>query len=366
MNTYQLNNLAEDFEKKLSLYSQQNHTVRENNFFNIDRYTQYVNIIINPNDFGIQSMINGLEDYYQSGIYFENDKLNFGHSDINMIGSKLYKELWNQDNSNTLETYINIIENRIAGDLSRWFEIYFDNEDIKNNFLDCATDYIIAHKNTEWIEAFENINYARYSWLRRIQNSDIPITFNNFYELYFWFKNNRLEESLHFIGDHIVNSLLHNLIAIETFNPNYIGENRITKILQTCKNDYITCGKILTSEYIKLNCFLLTKFEYSLFAFLNLFDLHSQPNRSDDSIDYTKVWNEMLSNQLVNIFFKHFHSLHNKNEFSQIIFILLNYLADQYTLQYNNPNYYKGNYGLFLNKQGKSPMVLRNSLISDF
>lgn len=348
MNTYQINNLAEDFEKKLSLYSQQNYIVRENNFFNIDRYAQYVNIIINPNDFGIQSMINELEDYYQSGIYFENDKLNFGYSDINMIASKLYKELWNQDKSNTLAAYINIIKNRIDGDLSEWFYISFDDEIIKSHFLDSATDYIITHQNTEWIEAFNRIDYQRYSWLRKINDSDIPIIFENLNDLYLWFKKNKLEECLEFIGDSIVNSLLDNLIEKEIFSTHYVGENRIVKILGACKNDYKICGGILTSEHIKLNCFLLTQFEYSLFAFLNLFDIHSQPNRSDDSIDYTKVWNEMLSNQLVNIFFKHFHSLHNKNEFSQIIFILLNYLADQYTLQYNNPNYYKGNYVLTL------------------
>jgi len=347
MYTYQLNDLAEDLSKKLLLYSQ-NNIDSKNPMFNHERYEKFVNIIINPNNLDIQWMINRLENYYKSGIHIENRKLKFESFEIEMIGSKLYKELWHQDNTNTLKAYINIIKNRIDAELSQWFDLSFDDEIIKNNFLDAATEYIIAHQNTEWAEAFKNIDYERYSWVRRIQDSDIPITFDNFYELYFWFKKNRLEESLEFIGDPIVNSLLHNLIVIETFSPHYTGENRIVKILKACKNDYITCGKILTSEHIKLNNFLLTKFEYSLFAFLNLFDLHSQPNRSEDSIDYTKVWNEMLSIQLVNIFFKHFHSLHNKNEFSQIIFRLLNYLADQYSLQYSNPNYYKGNYALTL------------------
>ncbi|MDD2367819.1 MAG: hypothetical protein PHQ90_00875 [Sulfuricurvum sp.] len=348
MNTYQINNLTEDFEKKLSLYSQQNYMVRENNFFNIDRYTQYVNIIINAYDLDIQSMINRIENYNKSGIDFENGKLKFGYSDINMIASKLYKELWHQNNPNTLEAYINIIENRIDGDLSPWLDISFDDEDIKNNFLDSATEYIIEHQNIEWIKAFENIDYERYGWLRPIHDSDIPTAFENHNDLYFWLKNNRVEEILYFIGNSTVKLLLLNIIAIENYNPLYIHEYRIVKILKACKNDYITCGEILTHVSIKLNCILLTKFEYSLFAFLNLYNVHSTPNVSNENIDYAKEWQEMLANQLVNIFFKHFYNAYEKEKYSQIVFNLLNYLANQYVDQYNNTHHYKGNYTLSL------------------
>lgn len=222
MYTYQINNLTEDFEKKLSLYSNQIFLSHENYCFNHERYEKFVNIIINPHNLDIQSMINRLESYYKSGIYYENGKLNFGHSDINMIASKLYKELWNQDNSNTLETYINIIENRIDGDLSRWFEIYFDDEVIKNNFLDAATNYIIAHQNTEWIEAFAKIYDQKYPDLLPSQISEIPEKFDNFSDLYFSIKSTGLAFSLHFIGNPTVKSLLHNVIAIENYNPLYI------------------------------------------------------------------------------------------------------------------------------------------------
>ena len=348
MNTYHINNLTEDFEKKLSLYSQQNYMVRENNFFNIDRYTQYVNIIINAYDLDIQSMINRIENYYKSGIDFENGKLKFGYSDINMIASKLYKELWHQNNPNTLEAYINIIENRIDGDLSPWLDISFDDEDIKNNFLDSATEYIIEHQNIEWIKAFETIDYERDRWLRPIHDSDIPTAFENLNDLYFWLKNNRFEEILYFIGNSTVKLLLLNIIAIENYNPLYIHEYRIVKILKACKNDYITCGEILTHVSIKLNSILLTKFEYSLFAFLNLYNVHSSPNVSNENIDYVKEWQEMLANQLVNIFFKHFYHTYEKEKYSQIVFNLLNYLAYKYVDQYKNTSHYKGNYTLSL------------------
>lgn len=318
MYKYDINNLTEDFARKLTLYSSQNYFEYENNCFDSDRYTQYVNIIINSDKLNIKQMIDNLNDDYESGITIKHGKLKFEYAEINMIGSKLYKELWGKNSSNTFQSYIDIIENKTDGSLSQWLNISFDNVDIKNNYLDSATDYIIKHQNKEWIKAFQKIDYEKYSWLRPIQGNNIPKKFENYYDLYLWFKENEYDENLYHMGDSIVKTLLQNIILQENYNPHFVGEYRIIKILNECKKDYITCGKILTSDNVGLNCLLLSRFEYSLFGFLNLYNFDSSPREFSKDTNYRQEWQEMLAKQLVEVFFMHFSGLHGHQQVSHI------------------------------------------------
>ena len=79
MFTHQINNLAEDFEKKSSLYSNRNYLHNKNNFLYHERYEKFVEIIINKNNLDLYYMINRLECYYKNGISVEQDKLKFNH-----------------------------------------------------------------------------------------------------------------------------------------------------------------------------------------------------------------------------------------------------------------------------------------------
>jgi len=347
---YKINNLSEDLEKKLLLYSVDNLKERYEEYFNTERYIKFVDIIINQNNLNIEEMIDDLEEYYKSGISLKENKLHFNSSEVHMICSQLYKKLYNINTLTAFMRYLEIIQTKVYGGFNWWLDIYFDNADIKNNFLDNATNYIIKHQNKVWVTEFSNIDYTQHSWLPKIDN--IPEIFDNNSQLYFWLKDghhNRKDEILHFIGNSLINYLLWKVIKFESYNTHQIDKNRILNILDSCKNDYITIGYILTSNDIRLNIFLLTQFEYSLFAFLNLYNIDASPNQlSDEDTDYTKEWQEMLSNQLVNIFFKHFHNVRYKKKFNQIIFKLINYLVVQYVYQYNNTRSYKSNYTLSL------------------
>lgn len=349
MYQYSINNLTEDFAKKLTLYSSQNYFKYENNCFDTDRYTQYVNIIINSNNLNIKQMIDNLNDDYKSGITIKHDKLEFEHTKIDMIGSKLYKELWAKNSSDTFQSYIDIIENKIDGHLSQWLDINFADSAIKNNYLDGATYYIIKNQNNEWKKAFQKIDYENHSWLRQIPNNDIPENFNDIYELYFWFKKYEREEVLFYIGNNTVKTLLRNLIVTENHNPHFNGEHRVIKILRECRIDYITCGEILTSDNIELNSLLLSKFEYSLFGFLNLYNFDSSPREFDEDTNYRQEWQEMLAKQLVDIFFLHFAAQLGHQQFSHMFFKLLNYMTEKYIWSFGNDFYhYKANYTLLL------------------
>ena len=346
---YEINNLSEDLENKLSLYSDRDSKIESNLIFNSDKYNKYVDIIINPNDIDKLYMINRLENHYKNSIEIIDDKLQFSHSDISNISSKLYKTLYEQNNQNAFGLYIKIIRDRLTGDINWWLNIDFDDENVKNNFLDNATTYIIEHQNQNWVNEFRKIDYERYNWLPQIKIDQIPENFDNVSDLYFWLKENRNRECLDFIGSSFIRYLLNEVIRLENYNIYNLNKNRVLNILEACKDDYITIGYILTNDNIKLNSFFLKQFQYCPYAFLNLYNANiSSHNITDYSIDYTKQWQEILANQLVNIFFKHFYNLQYRKQFSQIIFNLINYLTGQYAQQYNNIHHYKSNYTLSL------------------
>ncbi len=344
---YELNNLTEDLEKKLLLYKNDTIQVRSEQSFEIERYSKFVEIIMHEEHADIQVMIDNLESYYQAGIEIKEKKLYFDGNEVHLISSKLYKELYILDSSTSFEIFLEIIQSKVNGGFNWWLDIYFDDEKVKEHFLENATNYIIENQNRVWASEFNKINHKRHSWLQRID--DIPESFDSNRELYFWLKSDihdRKSEALHFIGNTLINYLLYKVIKYEDYHF-YNTDNGILKILSNCQNDYITIGYILTHSDIRLNCFLLREFKYSLFAFLNLYNIDSEPHQlSDKNYDYTKEWQEMLANQLVNIFFKHFSSLYNKEKFSVIIFKLINYMARAYVYQYNYKH--KSNYTLFL------------------
>jgi len=339
-------NLIIDLQLKLNLYN----NTKEDKIVNLDipRYENYVNILINKNNLDLDYMINRLENYYKDGVSIENGRLKFYQSEISLIYGKLYKELYFIDSNSAFDKFIDIIQTKVYKGLD--FFIYFDEREIKNHFLNKATDYIIKHQQKTWIEEFEKIDHDKHSWLPYIDTKNIPKDFDSFEELYFWFKNTqRASEILYFIGDSLVLELLYIIINNEDYNLYNKANNNIIKILDNCKEDYILIATILTTTNIGLNCFLLTDFRYAIYGFCNLYNIDSKPhNLIDEDIDYTKQWEELISKQLVNIYFKHFYNLQYKDDFSKNIFYILNYFTKQYIHQFNNPMHYKANYTLQL------------------
>ncbi|MDX4058634.1 hypothetical protein Q6A77_08135, partial [Aliarcobacter skirrowii] len=297
MNRHNLNRIIDDYEKKLLLYSSNNS--KELTSLNENYYEVLADIIINENNLPFEYLINRLENYFKHNIDIKEHKLNFKHSDYSLLGSYVYKKLFDKFNINTFGKYIEIIEENISSEIYSWLSIDFDNSIIRDNFLNASTEYIITNQNRVWKEDFENIDYERYSWLKKVDN--IPTSFRTNEDLYFWLKENDYYENLMMIGNPIVKNLLHQIINWETYNTNLVEENRIIKLLKECKNDYITIGEILTGNNIKLNCYLLKNNEYSTFAFCNLFML----DRLNIDESYAKQFLELLSQQFLDIIFSH-------------------------------------------------------------
>lgn len=359
---YQIDTLSDDFEKKSSLYLNENYLNNSSNYWEHERYQRFVEIIINKNNLDLDYMINRLERYYKNGVSVKNNKLVFYSSEIFLISSNLYQELYYTHYDDTFNIYLDILQDKIQDNIEHWLYINFDNESIKNNFLDSATKYIIKNQNKNWIDEFKKVNYEKYNWLSKIKIDQIPEQFNDLSSLYFWFKDNKNSEFLHFIGSSLIRHLLNSVIKLESYNTNIIEKNRVLHIVESCQDDYITIGHILTNNNLKLNCFFLKQSKYFLYGFLNLYNLDNSPyNLPNNEIDYLKEWHNLLSQQLVELFLKHFYNLNNKEKFSTIIFQVINYLGKHYVFEYNNIRHYKANYTFSLIMEKISSLQLKTS-----
>lgn len=337
--SYMINSLCEDLEKKLELYTNTYNDKSLKYYFEKERYLEISKIILTENNEDIQPMIDKLPSYYRNGINFINNKFSMDTSEVSLICSQVYKQLHDLDKDSAFINYLDIVQDKLNGDIHWFFDLDFNSEHIKDHFLNNATEYIIQHQNKTWKEEFRKVDYARNSWLKYLREEDIPEKFSSKEELFLWLKYNKQEEVFHFLGLPLLNSLLSTIIHNETYNihSNALNKNRIFRLLEECQNDYIITGQILVEKSINLNIFFLYYFEYALFGFLNLYELESAPhNLQSNDINYTEEWNKMLSHQMINIVFLHFSNLQNKEKFGSFIFYILNYMTKDYVNYFSN------------------------------
>ena len=333
MNRHNLNGIIDDYEKKLLLYSSINNS-KELTSLNKNYYEVLADIIINENNLSFEYLINRLENYFKYSIDIKENKLDFKHGEYSLLGSYVYKKLFNKFGIDTFDKYIETINKNISTEIYSWLNIDFDNSIIRDNFLNASTEYIIINQNKLWKEEFNKIDYKRYGWLKKVDN--VPHSFESNEHLYFWLKENDCYENLMMIGNPIVKNLLHQIINSEIYNINLLEKNRIFRLLKECKNDYITIGEILTSNNIKLNCYLLKNNEYSIFGFCNFYML----DRLNIDESYAKEFLELLSQQLLDIVFTHLQNPFYQNDLANKIYFILNFICDKYVNYYDSPHLY--------------------------
>jgi len=333
MNRHNLNRIIDDYEKKLLLYSSNNNS-KELISLNENYYEVLADIIINENNLPFEYLINRLENYYKFNIDIKENKLDFKHGEYSLLGSYVYKKLFDKFGIDTFGKYIEVIEKNVFSEIYNWLSIDFDNSIIRDNFLNASTEYIITNQNKLWKDEFNNIDYERYGWLRKVDN--VPHSFESNEDLYFWLKENDCYENLMMIGNPIVKSLLHQIINWDTYNTNLVEKNKIIRLLEECKNDYITVCEILTYNNIKLNCYLLKNNEYSIFGFCNLYML----DRLNIDESYAKQFLELLSQQLLDIVFTHLQNPFYQNDLANKIYFILNFISDKYVNYYDSPHLY--------------------------
>jgi hypothetical protein len=350
LNHYHLNNLSVDLEKKISLYKE-DYNKKQEYIFNDETLKEFSSILVKIGTSDVSAQIKAFNEKNKVELELNNDSLEYPWRDISALSSELYAILYDQFKDEGFEKFLDIIKNKLPRhNYHDWFNLSFENNEIKNHFLDNATEYIIQNQisSTEWVEALKRIDLNKNTRVRYSSIEKVSKDFNSIYELFYFFKEEKYREYSYYVGSSLIVNILSTLIDLETYNPYQKSYERIHKIIKECANDYVIMGNILTSNSIRLNTYFLTQKEYTIYGFLNLYNLDSAPNYSisDDNTDYVKQWKEMLSNQLVNIFFEHFKYAQYEDSFSEPLYSLLNYLVSEHIGEYNNQYHYKANYTL--------------------
>lgn len=102
MSNYKLMSLIDDYEKKLLLYSSF-YNSKELILLNENYYEVLADIIINENNLPFEYLINRLENYFKYNIDIKENKLDFKHGEYSLLGSYVYKKLFDYNGFDKIE-----------------------------------------------------------------------------------------------------------------------------------------------------------------------------------------------------------------------------------------------------------------------
>lgn len=331
------NALILDLEKKLNLYS--NNIEKEITSFENNQCEDLVNIVFAI--FNKKELSNEVENFnnkYDENLLLEENKIKYDNpQNFSKIGIKIFEKLYFKNKETALVTWLEIIKSFENYGLWYWFEEVSSIEEIKEYFLDEIKDYIIKNKELKenWIKKFEDYDLNKPRYRRNLDISIIPREFDNFFEIYKFFKENGnldffYERSYREYKSVFVLCLINHEIS----KSHYYNENsytRINSLLIEIKDDYFVIGEILSSWDIRFNTYLLSNSKYCLFGFLNIvtMDIYLNNLINEYDFDYNKQWLDMLSNQIVNIFISSLLN-NDRNSLIQIVFNMINYLVESH------------------------------------
>lgn len=325
-----------DLEKKLNLYS--NH-IEEQNFIENTQCKELVDIVFSVFEKKeLQNKVENFNEKYDEALLIEDNKIKYSHpNDFSKIGIEIFERLYFNDKEIALKKWLELIELFESYGFWYWLVEVSSIEEIREYFLDEITKYIINNKEIQedWIKRFEEYETNRPSYHRYFDITRIPKSFDNYFDIYKFFKENKYQDFLfNGFGIDTKASFIWCVIKHEVPRSYYYKEDsysRINRLLVELKDDYFVVGEILSSEEVRFNTYLLSNSQYCHYGFLNIITMHIHVNNlvKSDEFDYRKQWLELISNQTVNIFISTL--LHNnKNDIAQMVFYVLNYLAQSY------------------------------------
>lgn len=325
-----------DLEKKLNLYS--NH-IEEQNFIENTQCKELVDIVFSVFEKKeLQNEVENFNEKYDEALLIEDNKIKYSHpNDFSKIGIEIFERLYFNDKEIALKKWLEIIELFESYGFWYWLVELSSIEEIREYFLDEITKYIIKNKEIQedWIKRFEEYETNRPSYHRYFDITRIPKSFDNYFDIYKFFKENKYQDFLfNGFGIDTKASFIWCVIKHEVPRSYYYKEDsysRINRLLVELKDDYFVVGEILSSEEVRFNTYLLSNSQYCHYGFLNIITMHIHVNNlvKSDEFDYRKQWFELLSNQTVNIFISTL--LHNdQKDNARIVFYVVNYLVQSY------------------------------------
>lgn len=329
------NGLVLDLEKKLNLYSNYE---KELSTIENTECQELVDIIFLVHEEKIfLNEIKKFNNKYDENIVVDNNKIKYSNpKNFSKIGIKIFQRLYFKEKEIALVKWLEMIQ-MFDYSLWYWLEELSTIDEIKEYFLDKITNYLIKNKQSKekWIKKFEEYESNKPSYHRYFDISLIPISFENYFDIYKFFKENKYQDFLFDrFGTDIKTSFICCLIEHEVSRSYYYNENsylRINKLLNELKDDYFVIGEILSSENLRFNTYLLSNSKYCHYGFLNILTMHIPLNNliNEYEFDYNKQWLELISNQTVDIFISTL-LCNDKNHITQIVFYVINFLIHKY------------------------------------
>ncbi|CAA6811948.1 MAG: Unknown protein [uncultured Sulfurovum sp.] len=345
-----IENISQDLEKKLELCIKTYGVKEDKYIFGDEKYIKLVEIILNISSKDIEDKLIYFnktyiqEDYWK--LFIEKNKLIYRTHDITNLVSELFYTLYYENKEKSFDLFVDYIRNRLGNDDNeQWFGMVFKDDDAEKYFLNKATDYVITQKNSlgELVNKSKTMDFENNSRTRHLYSIDIeniPIKFEDLYQMYAWLNIDKQSEFVHTLSSSFIQSLLSIIINIENKKSMQYHEyyNKIEKILDECQDDCFIMNKLLQSWHIdiKLNIYLLSNPKYTQFGLLNILKNNEKKNLVDSGCDYGLEWQELINKQTINIYFQHYNNHYFEKE---SIFNIINYLA-YYAFRYENQSQY--------------------------
>jgi hypothetical protein len=332
--------LVLDLEKKLNLYSNDTEQLPIIENTQCKELVDIVFSVFEKKELQkeLQNEVENFNKKYDEAFLIEDNKIKYSHpNDFSKIGIEIFERLYFDDKKIALKKWLEIIELFESYGFWYWLVDLSSIEEIREYFLDEITDYIIEDKEIkeDWIKRFEEYETNRPSYHRYFDITRIPKSFDNYFDIYNFFKENKYQDFLFDrFGIDTKASFIWCLIKHEVPRSYYYKEDsysRINRLLFELKDDYFVVGEILSSEDIRFNTYLLSNSQYCHYGFLNIVTKHIHLNNLTNGYDtnYNIQWLDLISNQTVDIFI--FTLLNNNNDnMIQIVFNTINYLVQCY------------------------------------
>lgn len=313
----------------------------------------------------LSSLIYGKDDFERSELIIEKDKISyniidielfeclikrnndtytfkFSSNDIKPIGSELWKLLYSKNKSkkNAFEKWFYLMN--YAFDYNDYVELSFENEKMKDDFLDEAVSYILSSPelNETWDKMYKKLclEESRHHVSIYSKNIELPYELkkldpeNSIMDAFLWWNNRVITDR--FFSSHISSfaSLIYFVVKNDSFEyKEEFSFTRTKKLFENCQSRPFLAGELLTTFFNdSLIPFYLSKPETLVIGMSNILSNNNLPRVSTSSIDYKFQWKKLIWNQSIEIFFSFFEKSINIDMSSNIIFDLLKLMVERH------------------------------------
>lgn len=286
----------------------------------------------------------------------------FSSNDIKPIGSELWKLLYSKNKSkkDAFEKWIYLMSN--AFDYNGIVDLDFENEKLKDDFLDESVDYILNSDELKetWYDIYKKLclEANRHHFSIYSTNIELPNELrklnpeNNILDAFLWWNNRAITDRIFPTGITIYEDLIYFVIINDVFVYNEENSfSRTKKLFNDCQSRPFLAGQLLTTLFNdSLIPFYLSNSETLTIGMKHILSNNNLPTLRTNSNDYVLQWKEMIWNQSIEVFFSFFEKFIDIQKSSNIISNLLILMVENHYSMKQEQSFYLNNVLKFFEK----------------